>query len=160
MSSIVESKPINYVGDDRHQSQTIVDRLRNAKSAILIVGGVRHEALWSAFGKLPGSRLGRLRHAASIYDVKSLCDDVRLIDGGAPESDVGEVEMIFYRNAQSFSSVLTFYQTGDVILLVFGQSNVALELINCAGQSRDNITSMEQMLILYIYWGSAQPCPL
>lgn len=90
--------------------QLVLNRMRRSRRAILNVGGVRHEIMWSALERLPRTRLGRLRHVTSIDDIYQICDDFRLI--GSDGSGGEEVEFFFDRHARSFGSVLNFYRTG------------------------------------------------
>jgi potassium voltage-gated channel Shab-related subfamily B member 1 len=92
--------------------QLVLDRMRNSRRAILNVGGVRHEVMWSALERLPKTRLGRLRHVTSADDIYQLCDDFRLIGGRGDVIGEEQVEFFFDRHARAFDSVLNFYRTG------------------------------------------------
>lgn len=96
---------------DIHQ---VLDCIRKSRRALLNVGGVRHEIMWSALERLPRTRLGRLRHVTIADDLYELCDDFRLVSGG-PRTSSGRddvVEFFFDRHARSFGAVLNFYRTG------------------------------------------------
>jgi hypothetical protein len=93
----------------------VLDCIRNSCRALLNVGGVRHEIMWSALERLPRTRLGRLRHVTTIDDVYELCDDFRLVSSGITRSSSADKEMVeffFDRHARSFGAVLNFYRTG------------------------------------------------
>ena len=79
----------------------------NSKRVILNVGGTRHEVMWRTLEKLPNSRLGKIRYASKIEDIKELCDDI------SPKDN----EIFFDRHSSSFSSVLNFYRTGKLHLV-------------------------------------------
>ena len=74
------------------------------RRVILNVGGVRHEVMWKTLEKLPNSRLGKIRYAKSLDDIRKLCDDF----------DPIENELFFDRHSNSFSTVLNFYRTGKL----------------------------------------------
>lgn len=121
-SNLCSSNPENNIGKENEINNKIqtADK-RNmlnpfqiiAKSdirkrrVILNVGGVRHEALWKTFERLPKSRLGKLRYSTSISEISQLCDDY----------DSDENEFFFDRNPRSFSSVINFYRTGKLHLV-------------------------------------------
>lgn len=95
----------------------IVARIRaKTKRVLLNVGGQKHECLWTTLGRLPHSRLGRLRQALTHEAIMELCDDY----------DVIENTYFFDRHPRSFGAVLNFYRTGklhlieDVCVLSFG----------------------------------------
>ena len=77
------------------------------KRVILNVGGARHEVLWKNLEKWPNSRLGKIRFAKKIEEVKELCDDVNFLEN----------EIYFDRHASSFGVVLNFYRTGHLHLV-------------------------------------------
>jgi BTB/POZ domain len=129
-SSIADRKRTVSNGDYNSQSspqllpfgdvQLVLSRMRRSRRALLNVGGVRHEIMWSALERLPRTRLGRLRHVTSIDDIYQLCDDFRLI--GSDVTGGEEVEFFFDRHARSFGSVLNFYRTGENRIEVFASS--------------------------------------
>jgi potassium voltage-gated channel Shab-related subfamily B member 1 len=73
----------------------------------LNVGGVKHEVLWRTLDKLPDSRLGKIRNAKRIEELRQLCDDV----------DVDKNELFFDRHSASFAAVLNYYRTGKLHLV-------------------------------------------
>ena len=79
----------------------------NEKRIILNVGGVRYEAMWKTLEKIPNSRLGKIRFAASIEQIEALCDDYSFKDN----------ELFFDRHSNSFNSVINFYRTGKLHLI-------------------------------------------
>lgn len=79
----------------------------NEKRVILNVGGERHEVMWKTLEKLPNSRLGKIRFAKRIEDIRELCDDVNLTSN----------EIFFDRHSNSFGSVLNYYRTGKLHLV-------------------------------------------
>jgi hypothetical protein len=72
---------------------------KNPNRIILNVGGVKHEVLWKTLEKYPQSRLGKIRFANSLAEIKDLCDDLN------------ENEMFFDRSFNSFEIILNFYRT-------------------------------------------------
>ncbi len=83
------------------------NKYKQKKRVILNVGGVRHEVMWKTLEKLPNSRLGKIRFAKSLDDIRKLCDDF----------DPTENEIFFDRHSNSFSTVLNFYRTGKLHLI-------------------------------------------
>lgn len=79
----------------------------NEKRVTLNVGGERHEVMWKTLEKLPQSRLGKIRFAKKIEDIKELCDDVNIKNN----------EIFFDRHSNSFGSVLSYYRTGKLHLV-------------------------------------------
>jgi len=77
------------------------------KRVILNVGGQKHEVLWKNLEKWPNSRLGKIRFAKKIEEIKELCDDVNFLEN----------EIYFDRHASSFGGVLNFYRTGHLHLV-------------------------------------------
>ncbi len=81
--------------------------LYNEKRVTLNVGGERHEVMWKTLEKLPNSRLGRIRFAKQIDELKELCDDINIKNN----------EIFFDRHSNSFGSVLNYYRTGKLHLV-------------------------------------------
>ncbi len=79
----------------------------DTKRVILNVGGVRHEVLWKTLGRLPNTRLGRLRSATTTDKILELCDDY----------DPNTHEYFFDQHARSFAAVLNFYRSGKLHLV-------------------------------------------
>lgn len=77
------------------------------KRICINVGGVRHELLWKTLEKVPNSRLGKIRYAQSLDEIKELCDDL----------DMKHNEIFFDRHSASFSTIINFYRTGKLHLL-------------------------------------------
>ncbi len=72
---------------------------KNPNRIILNVGGVKHEVLWKTLEKYPQSRLGKIRFANSLAEIKGLSDDVN------------DNELFFDRSFNSFEIILNFYRT-------------------------------------------------
>uniref|UniRef100_A0A915I2E7 BTB domain-containing protein n=1 Tax=Romanomermis culicivorax TaxID=13658 RepID=A0A915I2E7_ROMCU len=82
-------------------SRTILLNHAKSKRVILNVGGRREEVLWSTLGRLPHSRLGRLKMARTHQEILRLCDDY----------DLTENMYYFDRHPHSFGSVINFYRS-------------------------------------------------
>ncbi len=91
----------------RKNSHKKSNKYKFKKRVILNVGGVRHEVMWKTLEKLPNSRLGKIRFAKSLDEIRKLCDDI----------DPIENEIFFDRHSNSFSTVLNFYRTGKLHLI-------------------------------------------
>lgn len=100
----------------------------NSRRALLNVGGSLHEVLWSTLGRLPHSRLGKLRCAKTARDIFELCDDYDLQNGKVifyfdrhPKvllSVVSELSCAYGRLIfEAFGSILHFYRTGKLHLI-------------------------------------------
>lgn len=70
------------------------------------VGGDVHEILWDNLGKLPETRLGKLKNATSHEEIIRLCEDYSL----------DENEYFFDRQPKSFSIILNLYRTSKLHL--------------------------------------------
>lgn len=79
---------------------------RENKRVTLNVGGERHEVMWKTLGRVPYSRLGRLRKAYSHEEILDLVDDYSLVEN----------EFYFDRQPESFSAVVNLYRTGKLHL--------------------------------------------
>lgn len=77
------------------------------KRITLNVGGVKHELMWKTLEKVPSSRLGKIRYAESLQQIKDLCDDL----------NISSNEIFFDRHATSFNTIVNFYRTGKLHLL-------------------------------------------
>lgn len=93
------------------------------KRVIINVGGVRHELMWKTLEKIPNSRLGKIRYAQNLQEIKDLCDDLNIKNN----------ELFFDRHSATFSTVINFYRTGKLHLLDEG----------CIMAFRDDL----------VYWG-------
>ncbi|CAF0915153.1 unnamed protein product [Brachionus calyciflorus] len=93
--------------DQDENEWNLLKKFSGQKRVILNVGGVRHEVLWRTLEKLPSSRLGKIRWAKSIKDIKRLCDDI----------DLETNEIFFDRHSSSFASIINFYRTGKLHLV-------------------------------------------
>ena len=82
-------------------------KTKNERRVILNVGGTKHEVLWKTLEKLPSSRLGKLRFAATLSDLEKLCDDY----------DVKSNEIYFDRHSSSFATILNYYRSGKLHLI-------------------------------------------
>ena len=71
---------------------------KKMKRITLNVGGVRHEVLLKNLEKYPESRLGKIRFAKSLDEIKELCDDMN-----------GD-ELFFDRSFNSFETILNLYR--------------------------------------------------
>ena len=91
------SLPINseYLNDQKVDDTTYYKQM---KRITLNVGGVRHEVLLKNLEKYPESRLGKIRFAKSLDEIKELCDDMN-----------GD-ELFFDRSFNSFDTILNLYR--------------------------------------------------
>jgi hypothetical protein len=91
------SLPIN---SESQNDQKVDDTTyyKQMKRITLNVGGVRHEVLLKNLEKYPKSRLGKIRFAKSLDEIKELCDDMN-----------GD-ELFFDRSFNSFETILDFYR--------------------------------------------------
>lgn len=101
-------RPISHSMSHLPTDPRVIARSRSSNKRVLLnVGGQSHEILWATLGRLPHSRLGRLRQAITHEAIMELCDDY----------DVGENTYFFDRHPRSFSSLLNFYRTGKLHLV-------------------------------------------
>ena len=100
----------------------LIDRLQATKRVAIIVSGIRHELTWRSLGRLPFSRLGRLRDCTSFEELASLCDAYDLQINNPSQLP----EFTFDRPSYPFNAILFYYQTGklhsmdDMCVLAFG----------------------------------------
>lgn len=87
--------------------QEILRSRRKHRRVTLNVGGSIHEVMWSTLGRLPHSRLGRLRAAVTYESIMELCDDF----------DISHNCYFFDRHPRSFGSILNFYRSGKLHLV-------------------------------------------
>ncbi|XP_023319614.1 potassium voltage-gated channel subfamily B member 2 isoform X2 [Eurytemora carolleeae] len=84
------------------------DRVRSlakskAETAIINVGGQRHEVTYSTLAKLPDTRLAKLRRAKTQQELNSLCDRYD-----------GNNEYFFDRDPRSVAAIINFYRIGKL----------------------------------------------
>lgn len=90
-------------------SASVVRCLASSRRLTLVVGGTRHEVLWTTLARFPNSRLGRLSRCRTQEEILRLCDGFNL--------DANPVEFFFDRHPSCFVSVINFYRTGKLHLL-------------------------------------------
>lgn len=72
----------------------------------LCLRGTKVEARWSCLGRLPNSRLGQIRFARSLNEIKELCDGF----------DSEKNEIYFNKAFAAFDSIIDFYNNDQVHL--------------------------------------------
>lgn len=87
--------------------EQLLQHRNKSKKVTINVGGQRHEVLWSTLGRIPDTRLGKLRSCVSHDAIMSICDDY----------DIVQNEYFFDRHPTAFSTFIDFYRTGKLHLL-------------------------------------------
>lgn len=105
------NKSVNHASDENEamdqEENDLTKKFIFQKRVLLNVGGTRHEVMWRTLEKVPNSRLGKIRWAKSLGEIRHLCDDMNL----------AENELFFDRHSTSFASILNFYRTGKLHLI-------------------------------------------
>jgi len=78
-SSAVLPRYVGTTGGEPPDPDTVRTRMRTTRRAVLNVGGVRHEALWSTLERMPHTRLGRLQRCRTHDELLQICDDYRSV---------------------------------------------------------------------------------
>lgn len=89
------------------RSTKFIHELFNGSSDInLNIGGLNFVIKWCVIEKLPKSRLGKIRYAANMKELLSLCDEV----------NVEKKEIYFDRSSRTFDMIIDYYHTNNMHL--------------------------------------------
>lgn len=89
------------------KSTNFIHELFNGSIDInLNIGGLNFLIKWCVIEKWPRSRLGKIRYAASMDELMSLCDEV----------NVEKKEIYFDRSSRTFDMIIDYYYTSNMHL--------------------------------------------
>ena len=81
------------------EKSDFIKSIFDQRKITLCLRGIQVEARWSSLGRLPNSRLGKIRFAKDLNEIKNLCDGF----------DSGRNEIYFNKSYGSFDTIFDFY---------------------------------------------------